>query len=375
MSSQAVIIGGGLAGSAAAITLAQAGCDVLLLERESQPHHKVCGEFLSQEALGSLTALGLDLSGLGAAGIHSLRLADATRVTSTPLPFPAMSLTRCRLDEALIQRAADAGVHVMRGARVLNVCREGGLWRIALDSADSILAKDVFVATGKHDLPGHPRPPGRQPNFVGLKLHLQLAPQQTAELEGHIELMLFRGGYAGLSCVEGDAVNLGWIAHRDELRKAGSPRALLQSMQQQCPHLARRLQGGLLQADRPLAISPIPYGYVRPVTSSALWWLGDQAAVIPSFTGDGMSIALHSGRLAAAMYLSGKDALKYQQTLARQLRRQVAVATALSRGLIWPPSRSAMLLATRLWPSSMSLAAHMTRIPASARSQIAVKPL
>jgi len=58
---EVVVIGGGLAGSAAAIVLGRAGSDVVLLERESQPQHKVCGEFLSREALKYLELLGLEV--------------------------------------------------------------------------------------------------------------------------------------------------------------------------------------------------------------------------------------------------------------------------------------------------------------------------
>jgi flavin-dependent dehydrogenase len=273
-----------------------------------------------------------------------------------------MALSRCRLDEALLQRASDLGVEVRRGARVFAALFAEGFWRIETEDHQPLVAKNLFVATGKHDLPGRPRPKGKQTGFVGFKMHLRLTPQQTAALGGHIELMVFRGGYAGLTCVEDGIADLGWIAHRDELQRAGGIESLLQDMQRQCPLLAERLAGAHRCFPKPLAISPIPYGYVRRESQDGLWWLGDQAAVIPSFTGDGMSIALHSGRLAARMYLAGSDASGYQQALASQLRCQVAMATAFSRGLIWPPTRSAMLFAARIWPGSMAWLARRTRI-------------
>jgi flavin-dependent dehydrogenase len=367
VSADVVIIGGGPAGSAAAIELAKAGRDVLLLEREPRPKHKVCGEFLSHEALRSLKALDVDASRLGAVSINSVRLADAKRTTRANLPFVAQSLSRCLLDEALLDRAASAGTNVMRGTRVLDVQRNGQRWHVDVDDVGRIEASEVFVATGKYDLPGQPRPAGRQQNFLGFKLHFRLAASQISALAEYIELMLFRGGYAGLSCIENGIANLGWIVHRDELKRAGGVDRVLAAMQQECPLLAERLRGAEPLLSKPLAISPVPYGYVRRPTDDGLWWLGDQAAVIPSFTGDGMSIALHSGRLAAAMYLRGKDAKHYQQTLADQLQRQVAIATSLSRGLVWPPTRALMLSATRLWPGSLTLAARMTRIAESAQ--------
>jgi flavin-dependent dehydrogenase len=96
--------------------------------------------------------------------------------------------------------------------------------------------------------------------------------------------------------------------------------------------------------------------------SDGLWALGDQAAVIPSFTGDGMSIALHSGCLAAEMYLRGERVEQFQEQLQGELSRQVAVATRLSQGLVWRPSRSALMAAVRVWPGVLGLVARGTRI-------------
>ena len=64
-----LVIGGGLAGAGLAVTLASAGRAVTLVERETQPHHKVCGEFVSAEAMLYLRDLGLDLESLGAVRI------------------------------------------------------------------------------------------------------------------------------------------------------------------------------------------------------------------------------------------------------------------------------------------------------------------
>ena len=67
---------------------------VTLIERELVPRHKICGEFLSGEALEDLHALGIDVASLGAVRIDFVRLAAAGRAAEAPLPFPAASLTR-----------------------------------------------------------------------------------------------------------------------------------------------------------------------------------------------------------------------------------------------------------------------------------------
>ena len=98
----AIILGGGPAGSAAAIELSLAGRRVALLERSLAAHDKVCGDFLSTEALSTLSSLGLNLPALGAVSINRVRLAGSLGISSATLPFAAQSLTRRALDEALL---------------------------------------------------------------------------------------------------------------------------------------------------------------------------------------------------------------------------------------------------------------------------------
>jgi flavin-dependent dehydrogenase len=100
--------------------------------------------------------------------------------------------------------------------------------------------------------------------------------------------------------------------------------------------------------------------------SDGVWALGDQAAVIPSFTGDGMSIALHSGCLAATMYLQGETSKQFQERLNRELSGQVALATMVSRGLVWHPSRSVFTMAVNFWPGILDKVAQRTRIQEAA---------
>lgn len=366
MKAEVVIVGGGLAGSAAAIGLARAGRYVVLIERDAQAQHKVCGEFLSQEALKYLRLLGLGVAGVGAVTIRSVRLACQGGVSEAELPFRAMSVTRRRLDEELLRLAEDAGATVLRGHRVQELAREGAGWRATVEGAEPVLSDAAFLATGKHDLRGRARPKGKQPDLVAFKMYWRLAPAQAEALEGHVELMLYRGGYAGLQPVEDGAANLCCLVERAELQRLGGRwENLLAAMQRECGLLRERLQGAQALLEKPLAVASIPYGYVR-AASDGVWALGDQAAVIPSFTGDGMSIALHSGRLAAAMYLRGETAERFQERLRGELSQQVALATMVSRGLVWRPSRGVLTAAVRLWPGVLGVVARRTRIAEAA---------
>lgn len=361
-----LVIGGGLAGSMVALRLAAAGREVTLLEKEDAAHHKVCGEFLSYEAVEYLNVVGVNPYNLGAASIRSVRLCSKNRIVEAALPFTALSLSRRVLDAAMIARAAESGCNVRLGVQVDNLKMQDGVWQAQLRGGGLLQSRTVFLATGKHDLRGWERGSGEQANLVGFKLHWRLETEQIQELRGFMELFLFPGGYGGISLVENDSANLCLVVLRKTLRKLGGWTELLTAILDDNPMLRQRLQGAKPLWERPLAISSIPYGYlVDGVTS--LWRVGDQAAVIPSFTGDGMSIALHSGSMAAEMYLAGVSADEYHHRLHAQLHRGMTLGTLLSRVMV---SRAGRILAPRglaLFPNAMKWIAASTRIPAQAR--------
>jgi flavin-dependent dehydrogenase len=372
MTADALIVGGGPAGSAAAILLARAGRDVVLAEREAGPHHKVCGEFVSHEAADYLSALGVDLRALGAVPVRAVRLAAGGEAAQAPLPFPAFSLSRLRLDGALLELARAGGVTVLRGCRVRSLEPSPHGWTAARDGGPPLEARSGFLATGKHDLRGHRRPAGLQPDLVAFKMHWRLAPAQLAALGERVELYLFPGGYAGLEPIEDGIANLALLVRRSALPEAPAWPAVLDAMRRACPSLDGRLEGAEALWPKPLAIAAIPYGHVR-AASDGLWRLGDQAAVIPSFAGDGLAIALHSAHAAADAYLAGVDADVFQRRLARDLKGQVTGATLLSQALVRPWAQGVIAAAARLQPRLLTAAATRTRI--SQKALLRTRPL
>jgi len=360
---EVLILGGGVAGCAAAITLARKGRGVTLIERELAPRHKICGEFLSGEALEDLHALGIDVASLGAVRIDSVRLTAAGHAAEAPLPFPAASLTRKSLDTALIAEAVAAGVRVERGRSVQALDRTASdAWQATLDDGTMREAATVFLATGKHDLRGHARPEDPE-RWVAFKMYFRLTQAQAAELARASELMLYPGGYGGIQPVEGGVANLCWVVQQKHLARAGNRwENLLEKMQRDCPHLAMRLAGAEPLLAKPIAITHIPYGYIRRTTENGLYCIGDQAAVIPSFTGDGISIALHTARGAVAAYLAGEPAPVFQARLRSSLRAQMRVAEFAADGLNNALARAVLPFCLRVWPGVMRVTAKLTRV-------------
>jgi len=369
---ETLIIGGGPAGASLAVRLAAAGRRVRLIEAQTGPHEKVCGEFLSFEAERYLGEVGVDPLALGATMVDTMALCHGARRASAALPFRALSLSRHVMDAALLSAAADAGAIVSYGRRAAGLERTGSGWCVRLVDGEVIDAARVVLATGKHDLRGWGRPPGLQPDLIGFKQHWRLAPAEAAALRGSVELHLFPGGYAGLQPTANGMANLCLVVRGAAFAAAGRSWArLLMVLAAASPALEARLRGAEPETLKPFAIASIPYGHVRR-RGDGLWRLGDQAAVIPSLAGEGISIALHSGRLAAEAMLSGATADAYQQALARDVGRQVGRATWVSRALVRPWGQAAASSAAGALPALMAITAKATRMPQQALGASAV---
>lgn len=399
MDAQTLILGGGLAGTAAAITLARNGHAVILIDRDTIPKHKVCGEFLSAEALQLLSHLGLDLypaENSGARGlasetrgsgtlrlvqprpnpsttthpIYTVRLTSSKLLTQAKLPFPAQSLTRRCLDTLLLEAAQNAGATILQGSiEQLSPTLNG--WEITLATGRTLTAAGVILATGKHDLRGFPRPEGLQNDLIALKMYWQLARDQTATLRNTVELHLFPHGYAGLQPVEDGSANFTALIRKNRLTQLGGWSGFLADLQAANPHTARRLRGATPLLEKPLALSAIPYGFIRrQALAPNLYAIGDQAAVIPSFTGDGMSVALFTGIAAAQAVITGLPATRFQPKIHHQLRHQINRATLLSQALLHPFARTLLTTAAHLWPRNLRHAATLTRLPQAALRSI-----
>ena len=331
------IIGAGVAGACAAIELSQAGATVLLLEKEKGPHHKVCGEFISGECLLVLEKLGVDFEALGATHIHQVVLQAGRVSLPAALPFGARSLSRLALDHQLITSAENAGAHVARGVlvkQILPTSCEPASQNASLvikTSQQTYNARQIFLATGKHDLKPLQVRKSRKADAVGFKRHAKLPASVMAELEGRVELFIFSGGYAGLSLVEGGLANFCFILDRHAVKTVGSDwEQLTHYLTRQNARLHRLLDTAQWQWRKPLAIANIPYGFVYQHTLPDAFVLGDQFSVIPSLTGDGISQAVFTAQQAVAGYqdiCSGLDRRiairQYNEKVGQVFRKQV----------------------------------------------------
>jgi flavin-dependent dehydrogenase len=317
------IIGGGPAGASAAITSARAGVRVALFEARDFPRHKVCGEFVSAESLDLLAELLRDeprAASVWASApvIERMRLFFAERKIEVEVSPAGLSITRYDLDVLLWEAARRAGVDAHSNCEV-TACNVDGSFSLQTASG-SYSAKAVIVAAGRWSQFATDRTLSPGPKWIGVKAHFCEANPSPST-----DLYFFEGGYCGVQPVACGVINACAIVRADCATS-------LQDVFMLHPTLAKRT-AGWKAATPPVSTAPLVYRKPQPVRDK-LMFVGDAAAFIDPFAGDGISIALRSGRVAAeclSEFLLGRNTLAnaialYQRKYKEQFAPLIAAA-------------------------------------------------
>ena len=291
-----LIVGGGLAGLSSAIHLAKAKLSVVVIEKNSYPRHKVCGEYISNEVLPYLYFLDIDVFKLGAKSIHKFQLSTTKgQLISSELPLGGFGISRFCLDHALANKAIDSGVALIQDT-VEDIRFVDDVFFIDTKSSQQYSAKIVIGAYGKRsnlDVKLNRKFMQTKSPYLAVKMHVKGDfPNDMVALHN------FEGGYCGVSKVENDHINLCYITNLKSFKEYKD----IQEFQEKVVFSNRYLRAVFSEAipvfEKPLTISQISFEAKDPIENHIIM-CGDTAALIHPLCGNGMSMAIRSAQIAS----------------------------------------------------------------------------
>lgn len=323
-----LIAGAGPAGGVAAVVLARAGADVLLVDRSEFPRPKVCGGCLGARAVEALGEAGLaDLpERLGAPVLDRVVLAAGRACAELPL-HPGRALSRTILDEALVGEAVRAGAEFLPGTRATLVAP--GLVRLSDREvrARVVLAADGLSGDLLRDVPGF-EPRVAPASRIGAAC-ARLAPIPFYR-SGAVYMSAGRAGYVGIVCVEDGSLHVAAALDPAAVRTARGTGPAVAAVLEEA---GASPVPGLCDA-RWTGTPALTRRRIR-AAGERLFLIGDAAGYVEPFTGEGMAWAMKSGLAVKPFALEA--CARWRPSLARRWEsehvRVVARSQRLSRML------------------------------------------
>ena len=303
------IVGGGLAGLVAAIHLKKSNYNVLVLEKNEYPKHKVCGEYISNEVLPYLQTLSLDIPSLKPNKIDTLSFSLASgATTTTTLPLGGFGVSRYNLDHYLYNEALKIGCTIIQ-ENVLDINFLDNQFTVSTDKSyyNSKIVLGGFGKRSNLDVKFNREFIQIQSQWLGVKGHYEL--DFPDDLVG---LHHFRGGYCGVSKVENNLVNICYLCNYKTFKKFKNIEEYQDHIVCENPNLKHIFEKAILVFEKPLTISQISFDKKKSVENHILM-VGDTAGLIHPLCGNGMAMAIHSAKLAS------ETVIKYlENTISRE---------------------------------------------------------
>jgi flavin-dependent dehydrogenase len=328
------IVGAGPAGATLAALLAWRGVRVVVLERDGFPRDKLCGEFLSYDALPVLEALGAveELDRAGSPRIERCRVVSSRHEYEFELPHAARGVSRQFFDALLVRIARAKGAevrerHAVTDLREISASVVVGAWG-RWGRFDQQLKRE-FVRDRAHR------------NF-GFKRHYRGRPP-----EGVIELYSFRRGYLGVSAVEDGITNICGLVHASRLSgHKGRWDSFIASLRAEESTVEALYSRYTPAQDGYLSSEPIIFR-ARAAVENGIFMIGDASGILDPLTGNGMAMAVQSALLAAPLLLrlleQPSRRPEIEEAYRRTHRRSFASRIAWSRSAAMLLSRPRLL--------------------------------
>lgn len=314
-----MIIGGGLAGLISSIQLIRAGISCTVIEKKSYPLHRVCGEYISNEALPFLKSARLYPDGFNIPQINYLQISSADgSFTRTALDLGGFGISRYAFDHHLYTIAKNEGVVVLTNSEVTAVYYNNDGFRVEgnFETIDANVVIGAFGKRSKLDVQQNRKFLEKRSPYVGVKYHVR--NDQPRDV---ISLHNFSGGYCGVCAVEDDTTNVCYLTHRENLRRFGNVREMEEKVLFRNPLIKDLFAHSAFMLDKPEVINEISFETKGPVDNHILM-AGDAAGMITPVCGNGMAIAIRSAKMVSEVvmdFCAGKIA---RNTMEARYRKQ-----------------------------------------------------
>jgi flavin-dependent dehydrogenase len=268
---------------------------VLLIEKKSYPHHRVCGEYVSNEVLDFLKSMGFDPFKYGAMPITRLRVSTpAGKSIFSPLDLGGFGLSRYTMDNALFELARERGAEIMTKTKVTDVDFTNNIFTVKTNTGDTFSTGVVIGCYGKRDTLD--KQLGRafmqtHTGYLGVKYHIK-----TDYRADEVGLDNFEGGYCGISRVEGDKYNLCYLYHPKRQAEFKTIPDIEANVLFRNPSLRKIFSNADFLFPKPEVISNFSFA-PKTLVENHILMCGDSAGLITPLCGNGMAMAIHSARL------------------------------------------------------------------------------
>lgn len=354
------IVGGGPAGSTLAALLAGRGIRVAVIDRDLFPRDKLCGEFLSYDALPVLAPLGVvaELDRIAAPAIEHCRIIGSRRTYEFALPRPARGISRLTLDNLLLETAERRGALRLDGWTAANIAPRERHVILQRNSERRELAARVIVGAwgrwGRFDKQlGRAFVRDRSRRNFGFKRHYRpVAPAPATS----IDLYSFRRGYLGVNGVEGGVTNICGLVHASRLSgHRGGWETFIDTLRSEEPRLESLFAAHESAQEGYLSSEPVIFR-ARSAVEEGVFMVGDASGIIDPLTGNGMAMAIQSALLAAPILLRLIENPASREELEREYRHEHQ--RFFSRRIAWSRAVAAMLSRPRALDTALTVTRH-----------------
>jgi geranylgeranyl reductase family protein len=307
-----VVVGGGPGGAIAAFTLASEGHDVVLIDKQSFPREKACGDGLSSSAVSFLGQLGLDEVLAGAQQIEDTRLVIDWRrkrkrsFSRAPRSPQGCCLPRRTFDDALVDCARRAGVRLLKALVTEPIIKEGNAVGVKLVqngvqasvSASHIVAADGATSRLRRVI-ALPSRPGAASSYAVRRYVLTQEPLEPI-FDLYVPVANPFAGYGWVFPVSERVANIGigYVAARGLPR----PRPITDLLDSFLISLQRHRGSelGLLEPTSPARGAPVSVGFSADrCEAGGVMFVGDAARTCDPITGEGIDQAMRSAHISA----------------------------------------------------------------------------